>query len=153
MTWKFKCGCQSCLDDAKDDDKERDRLMTPEWPKVLAAFKKADGQSQKIPQDLVDWGNVMAGDKATMKRVNGKVIDLQSKETARMVKEGNEMTKGLFDFCQKLEKTYAKNRKSPKNALAMVYTATHEDFNGSYPLRNKAPSDVCLLNLFLFNQG
>jgi hypothetical protein len=133
--WNFKCDCGSCLDDREEDDAERDRLMTVEWPKVVAATAgKSDvviGASQKALLPAF-----FDGEMGDTYRLAGQ--DVQMPEISGW-KEANAMYRL---FCEKLEKTYRQDRTAPKTALATVYTETQDCFDTNYPRGTRSAVDV-----------
>lgn len=131
--WQFKCDCQSCLDDSKDEDAERERLMREEWPKI-AAIKEItahDAADEERARDNMLRGDLVGISK--MERDAGFQLEVASME------EGNRLRAA---FCDKLEATYAKGRKTPKWALATVYAATKDNFFIGYPRGCESPSEV-----------
>lgn len=115
--------------------------MTEELPKALAAVKKAYAKV-KVSQPTKDLAKIYLGTEKEKREMVGKVIKFNTPDGDREAAERKAATSRLMDICEKLEKTYAKDRKSPKNALAKVYLQTHEFFGGAYPIRDGSPSDV-----------
>lgn len=114
--WHFKCDCQLCEDDSKDKDAERERLMKHEWPKVLAKFM---AQPEPARNERME---------AALRR--GQV---PPRSDMMQYQARKRPTAGLQAFIDKLEATYAKDRRAPKLALATVYKATQHEFDPGYP--------------------
>jgi len=133
--WNFECGCQKCEDEGLENDAERERLMRVEWPKIVAATA-GTGDIAVDDTQLDFFRAKFRGDKKAAQRIVGK--DVQMPDSSKQV-ASNALRRA---FCDKLEKTYRKDRKSPKRTLGIVYTETQDDFGPDYPRGCRHAVDV-----------
>ena len=133
--WNFECGCQRCDDEAVEDDAERERLMREEWPKIVVATA-GTGDIEVNDTQLDYFRAKFRGDKKAAKRLVGK--DVQMPDSSKQV-SANAIRRA---FCDKLEKTYRKDRKAPKTTLGIVYTETQDNFGPDYPRGCRNAVDV-----------
>ena len=123
-TWDFVCECQLCKDDQEEDEDDagRERLMSEMWPKVLAKYKS-------LPHPPLT---------ELLSKQQGSQIVLPC-NSAPLVSRPPPF---LLTFCDKLQSTYSKSRKTPKLALARVYTETQDAFTSGYPRGASGPIEV-----------
>ena len=120
--WQFKCECQSCVDDAKEDDAKRERMMKEDWPKVQADWEKRSSEMDS-EQPI------------TARRYHIVEMDAMMKRTIRV-------NQPLADFCEAIDETYRKDRVSPKNCLIDMYVKHQDSFGPGFPKGCLSPADV-----------
>ena len=123
-TWNFVCECQLCQDDQEEDEDDagRERLMGEMWPKVLAKYKS-------LPHPPLTQ---------LLSKQQGAQISLPCSSAS----PASRPLPFLLTFCDKLRATYSKSRKTPKLALARVYTETQDAFTPGYPRGASGPIEV-----------
>ena len=117
-------------------------MMEQDWPSILEAFERDKSSALDMSSDLSKFIEMIAASDNPLKHMTPGSVGHFKDDLIMMEKVLIE----VMAFCEKLEMTYAKDRKSPKNALAQVYSATHRQFGLNFPIKKADPRKVSTLS-------